>query len=223
MILNDWADVDRALEKLGRLELGAAEIASEAGRELYDILSRYCAQLAAVQEERGRIESAVTAFCMVRKDEFAKKRSKQLVFGRIAFRVAERIEVPEGLERTVIATLKMLGCEECIETKERLDRNALKKLSDQELARCGVRHAREDHFRIEPNLETVSERMGKSLQAPRFDIDIEKLARSVRPAGERRPEDETRNDTSPKRAALDRGESPQGGCALNISEPKGMF
>ena len=202
MILNDWADVDRAMEKIGRLELGAAEIASEAGRELYDVLGRYCGELAAVQDEKARIESRITAFCLARKDEFAKKRSKQLYFGRIAFRVAERIEVPEGLERTVIATLKMLGREDCIETKERLDRNALRKLPDHELARCGARHVREDHFRIEPNLETVSESMGKKLLLPRFDVDLEKLAKSVRPVGEHRPGEQAGPDEPTAQAAL---------------------
>ena len=181
MILNDWQDVDGAVEQIGRIEIESGALASEMGHELYAVLGRYSKELAALGEKKREIESAVGSFCLLRKSEFAKKRSKQLIFGKIAFRVAERIAIPEGFEQTVIATLKMLGRDECIEIKERLDRNGLKKLGDDELARCGARRVKEDHFRIEPNLDAVSEKLGKSLSFPQFEVDVEKLARSVRP------------------------------------------
>ena len=161
LIVGNWNCVDKALEEIGMIDLGMSEISSSLGRRLHELLDEYSPKLSNLTERRQAIESAVESFCLLNKSEFAKKRSKQFHYGRISFRTAERIEVPEGLEDAAIATLKKLGFSECVETRERLDRNALKKLSDSDLTRCGIHRAKEDHFRIDPDTKIISERFGR--------------------------------------------------------------
>ncbi|MEM5788858.1 MAG: host-nuclease inhibitor Gam family protein [Syntrophobacteraceae bacterium] len=174
-----WLDVENALEQIGLLDLESSEVTSTLGRKLYDVLGEHSKRLNELAAERACLETAIQSFCLQNKSEFAKKRSRQMQFGRIAFRVAERIEIPDSLQAAVIATLKKFGFTDCIEIKERLDRAALKKLSDTDLARCGVKRVREDHFRIAPDLALISEQVGQKLSEPEFAIDLEKLSRMV--------------------------------------------
>lgn len=180
--LADWSDVDRLLEAMGRLDLELAGVEAEMGERLYDLMERYAAKLAALRENRTAIEELATGFCMQRKDEFAKIRSRQFTFGRIAFRVAESIEITKGMEDVVIATLRRLGWDKCIEIKEKVDKNALKKLSDLDLARCGASRRTEDHFRVEPNLDLVAERIGATRTRPAVTVDLEKLTGAIKAA-----------------------------------------
>jgi len=180
-MIGNWNNVDKALEEIGIIDLGIGEIASSLGRRLHEILAEHSRELSDLTERRRGLEAAVESFCLINKGEFEKKRSRQFHHGRISFRMAERIEVSEELEDAAIATLKKLGFLECVETRERLDRNALKKLSDSDLARCGIRRTKEDHFRIDPDLKLISEKIGtKDPAAQLFLVDMEKLAKAVK-------------------------------------------
>lgn len=178
MNIKDWADVEGALENIGMLDLRISELSSALGRKLYELLGEYSGEISELGNRRSSIESAVQLFCLLSKSEFAKKRSKRFHYGRIAFRTAERIEIPDELQSAAAATLKKLGFSECIEIRERLDKGALKRLSDADLARCGIKRLREDHFRVEPDLNLISEKVGKKdAPAQAFAVDLEKLAR----------------------------------------------
>ncbi len=176
--VREWADIEGALEEIGMLDLEISELSSALGRKLYDLLGEYSGAISELGARRTSIESTVQLFCLVNKSEFAKKRSRRFQYGRIAFRTAERIEIPDELQAAAAATLKKLGFSECIETRERLDKGALKRLSDADLARCGIKRLREDHFRVEPDLNLISQKLGKrDLEVRPFAFDIEKLAR----------------------------------------------
>lgn len=182
MLISNWTDVDAALERLGMLDLEISEVSAALGRKLYELLGEHAQKLAGLKEDRHGIESSVESFCLLHKSDFAKKRSRKLFFGKIAFRVAERIEIPEEFEEAAIATLKKLGLSDCIEIRERIDRNALKRLPDADLARCGIRRDREDHFRIEPDIEVLCEKLGKK-NCSGYTVDVDKLSKLVKQKG----------------------------------------
>lgn len=178
--LKDWEEVEGVLEEIGLLDLAVSELSSALGRKLYELLGEYSPRISELSARRGGLESTVQQFCLSHKSDFAKKRSRQLRYGRIAFRLAERIDIPDEFQQSAIATLKKLGLTDCIETRERLDRSALKKLSDADLARCGIKRTREDHFRVEPDLKLISEKAGRrECSVPSFSVDLEKLAKLV--------------------------------------------
>lgn len=178
--LDSWSDVDATLEEMGRIDLEIAEVEADLGLRLYDLINAYGDRLSSLRTTRSALESLIAAYCLQRKQEFAKKRSRQFTFGKIAFRVAEKIEIPSGLEGTVIATLKRLGFGDCVEIREKIDRGALRRLPDVDLARCGVRRVREDHFRIEPNLEHACGEAGGDRAPVAFSVDLERLSGAVK-------------------------------------------
>lgn len=181
--ISDWTDVDRALEQVGLLDLEIGELSSHLGRKIYDIIGESSGEIADLRKRQQAVESSIESFCRENKAEFSQKRSRQLRYGKIAFRVSERIEVPEELEDSVIAALKRLGYSACIELRERIDKNSLKKLSDGDLARCGIRRSREDHFRIEPDIKLIANSAGRKTASENFSIDLQKLEKSIKRNG----------------------------------------
>ena len=178
--IGDWADVDTALEEIGRVSVEILALEAELGRQIIDLASRYGSSLDALLLRRNGLESLIGGFCTAHRQEFNEKRSRQFTFGRIAFRLSEKIEVPDGLESVAIWTLKGLGWFECVDVKEGLNRNALKKLTDEQLAQCGLRRAVTDRLRIEPNLRLAAERSGKTSGSQAFSVDRHKLSGAVK-------------------------------------------
>ncbi|MCE5242481.1 MAG: host-nuclease inhibitor Gam family protein [Syntrophobacteraceae bacterium] len=174
----NWKDVDGILEQMGRLDLEIGIETAGLAEKLYTLVSEHVAELADLKEKRNALELTVNAFCTLHKSEFAKKRSRQLAFGKIAFRVSERMEFPSDLEAVVISTLKRLGHTDCVNVKETVDKTAVKALEDNELTKCGIRRAKEDHFRIEPNLQVVAEHLGSDLP-PSTRLDLDKIAKLI--------------------------------------------
>ncbi len=178
--LQDWPDVDGVLEVMGRVDLDLALLEAEMGQELYDLVQDYASRMNELRSVREIMQAMVTSFCLARKGEFAKKRSKQLAYGKIAFRVAEKIDVPKNKEGIVIAALKSLGWSECIRVEEKVDKPALKKLPDNDLAKCGVYRRREDHFRIEPDLDLIAGQTGKDRPKPTVLMDLDKISGALK-------------------------------------------
>lgn len=175
-----WDDVDVLLEAMGRIDLELALIDTDYGTRLMDLLSEYRDRVAGPAAERRGIEEAVREFCGRHKAEFAKKRSRQLYYGKVGYRVAERIAIPKGKEDIVVKTLLALGLTECLRTTVRPDLEAMRKLTDADLARCGARREKTDHFKIEPNLEAVAKKTGKAIDlGARPAIDLGKLAGAI--------------------------------------------
>lgn len=164
--IENWNDIDLALFEIARRSLEAAALEADLGLEIQQVRGRYEGRIEALRAEREEIEGRVAAFCLARREEFSGKRSRRLRFGRIGFRASERIDVPRELEETVLETLKSLGFSDCVERRERLDRNAMKRLGEADLARCGARRVKEDHVRIEPDLDLASARLRASAAAP---------------------------------------------------------
>ncbi|MEM5786901.1 MAG: host-nuclease inhibitor Gam family protein [Syntrophobacteraceae bacterium] len=178
MEINNWKDMDGVLEEMGLLDLEAGILTSVLAEKLYRLVSEHAAELAPLKEKRQELEKLASAFCTLHKAEFAKKRSRQFTFGKIAFKVAERIEFPSDLEEVVLSTLKRLGHTECINVKETVDKTAVRALEDNELAKCGIQRKKDDHFRIEPNLQTIAENIGKVYPSP-AKLDLAKLTKLI--------------------------------------------
>jgi len=179
MRIDNWADIDAALRELGEIDLELGLMTAGLAIRLRDAILESYSDIESLKTRRLEIEMVVDEFCAMRKDEFAKKRSKVLVFGKIAYRVAERIEFDSVLESAVIATLRKLGHIDCINVRENVDKSAVKVLDDAELARCGIRRRKEDHFRVEPNLKMIAETIGRDCPVSTPGIDMEKIIKLI--------------------------------------------
>lgn len=181
--IQTWADVNAVLAVLGGLDIEIAMKQAELGRQLYDLIESYDKLLGPKRAEREALHERIELYCKSRKPDFAKVRSKKLAFGKVAFKVSEKIVIPKELEPVVIATLRKLGWESCLIETVKIDKQALKKMTDNDLAKCSIKRQKEDSFRIEPNLEAVAESVGISIVTDALDqvvLDMEKLGEAVK-------------------------------------------
>jgi len=176
--VKSWLEIDGLLGDLGKVDLEIARVQGEIGLKIHELIEQYRGRLQTLKAKREAIRATIEAFCVERKEEFLKKRSRQFTFGKIAWRLSEEIDIPKGLEKVVLATVKKLGWDECVRVKEELDKNALKKLDDKELLKIGVQKRKKDNFRIEPNLEMIAEQVGVNM--PHIWADVERVSRAIK-------------------------------------------
>ncbi len=181
--ISDWKDIDAALEEMGLLDIEIGVHTASLAERLYAALKDHAEIIGSLKADRKGLEERVNAFCLANKSEFAKRRSKVFTFGKVAFKVSEKITYDEAMEAVIISVLRKLGHVDCVNVKESIDKNAAKILDDNELARCGLKRSKEDNFRILPNISAIAQKAGKEYteSAP---LDIDKLAKLVPAVGE---------------------------------------
>lgn len=138
-----WAEVDEALRRLGqlsrRLERAEAELAERVAR-LKEISQE---RLGPLETERAELERRVEEFTRARRAELT-GRSLELTHGRVGFRTATRISLPDPEE--ALARLKRLGLAGCVRVKESVDLAALRRLPPATLAEVGAERHRQERF-----------------------------------------------------------------------------
>lgn len=154
--MESWDEVNDALKEMARLrvKVNAAEAkmnerinaAKETAAHVTDHWLRRYAEL----------EEAVESYCKANKAEFARRRTKSLFFGEVRYRVSTKIMLMSGAE-AVLEALRKLGLTQYIRTKEEVDKDAMKALDDNTLAKVGACRATTDTITVEPDLMKVEE------------------------------------------------------------------
>lgn len=159
MTINSWNDVDTAIKKIGELNIAITHIEGEATLKTNAIKEEAKAQAQPLNDELESLTKLVEAYCECNKAEFAKKRSKELVFGVVAYRLVTSVSIPRAAAKleALIKSIKAFGLNCCLKTVEMVDKEALAELQDGDLVKLGLKRSVRDSFRIEPNIEKIRE------------------------------------------------------------------
>lgn len=153
-IYKNWYDVDRALKKLGSLEIEKSRIEGEQTLAINKIKEGYTARGEEIVAEQKRIKTEITRFCEENKDAFLSKRSKKLNFGTIGYRVSESVKYDN--ENLVIKMLKSLNFDFCLKITEKVEKDKLKELDSTTLTKLGVQIVKKDGISIEPDIAQIA-------------------------------------------------------------------
>jgi phage host-nuclease inhibitor protein Gam len=155
--IRNWDEVDSTLKRLAELEVGIAKIAGDVTVKTNEIKEAGKDKAAPLQVEKEALEKQITLFCEANKHEFADKRSKELNFGTIGFRISTKLNLPRAKEKidALIKTIKALGLKDCITYTETIDKDRVADLDDKTFARIGITRVVKDNFRIEPRIEEI--------------------------------------------------------------------
>ena len=149
--ITDWAAADDVLKQIGDMmmsitqaEVTAKDAIDEARAELAEIVNPINETIAAQIE---RLE----AFAAARTEDFGSDRSRKLNFGVLGWRKSTSIAVKKN---TLELIKEVFGknSDIYIRTKEEVDKTALAKLTDEELAGVGAKRKVTDDFFAEPAL-----------------------------------------------------------------------
>ena len=94
MELKSFEDVDMNLKRLCEIEVAIAHIEGEVTLACNKIKEEYKPQVESLNNEANFIRAEIECFCESHKADFADKRSKELVFGIIGYRLSKSVSIP---------------------------------------------------------------------------------------------------------------------------------
>jgi len=155
--IKTWEDVDLALKELGELEIKKNLVEGVLNETIAKAKAEAKEELEPVIKRAKELTKMIEIFAASKKDEFAKKRSKELTFGKVGFRLVTSVPVPRDKQRVeaLIKSLKAFGLDDCVIYEEKPNKDKLKELDDSTLAKLGLEKKVKDSFRVEPFLEKI--------------------------------------------------------------------
>ncbi len=158
---------DAALLELAKIDREVQLLELAMNEEIASAKAKADAQAAPLRERRALLEAALSAFATASKDElFKKKKSRALLHGVLGFRASSKLTTLAGFSwAKVLVAIQDMGTSledwaifgSCVRPKYEVDKEAVKKLPENEMARIGCKVKSEDEFFYELKAETVAE------------------------------------------------------------------
>lgn len=144
-VLESWAEVDEHLEQLAHVRRQVAEFEGQINEQIDALRSQLKEYATPLLETEKQLELEVEQFLVAHQQEFDKVRTRELAHGKCGFRRSEVIDFkPKLRAENVIGLCKEHGHLECVKVKESVDKEALGKLTNEELSLVGCRRVPKD-------------------------------------------------------------------------------
>ncbi len=147
----DWQEADDLLCRLGEAINTIAALHADADVRINQIKASLSVQVDNIKETIGQITRSLERFAAAHKEEFGASRSRRLNFGVLGWRKSSRIIVAKD---TLNRIRNVFGrrAAELLHIKESIDKEALAKLTDEELRAVSAKRKIVDAFFVEPDL-----------------------------------------------------------------------
>lgn len=156
VIIKDTKELNKICEQMCAAQLELDSINTQLAVDVNTLKAE--AKEAARQpiEKLKAYEKAIKDFTDKNKGLFAKKRSLEVDFATLAFRVSSSCPLPRNKEdlANLISTIEAFNLP-CVMTEKKVDREALLELNDTTLAKLGLKRNVKDSLNIKLNLEKI--------------------------------------------------------------------
>jgi phage host-nuclease inhibitor protein Gam len=138
--LATWEEVDEALGQLAELERQITELELQANERIDAVKAQLEEHSEPLRDAHKRSAARVDAWLRANRAAFSKERSKEGRFGSAGFRLSSSLTfAAKTREPDVLQALRGLGLHQCIRVTEKLDKNTAGQLTDDTLAKVGLR------------------------------------------------------------------------------------
>lgn len=154
-LLNSFDEVDTCLMEIGKIDRDLALLEASQNEQIEKIKEQTKLAARPLQDKKTGLEMAIKEFCSANVVEFVKVKTRVLTFGDVGFRTSTKIAI-----KSVANTLQLLkdfALTKCIRVKEEPDKEAMKELTDQQLADVGAARKVENVFGYTVNVEKIRE------------------------------------------------------------------
>lgn len=147
-----WGDANEHVRRVGDLTMKITAAEHKAADDINE--AKACLEIAVkpLQQEIDTYIRSLEAFAAAHKDDFGKERSKKLNFGLLGWRKSTSVTIKKTTLEKIKEVFAKAKAAMCIITKETVSKEALAKLTDEELASVGARREVKDDFFVEPDL-----------------------------------------------------------------------
>lgn len=150
--ISNFEEADKALQQLGDLQLAINQAEHTAKTKINEAKDDMLETTKPLQEQIKQHVRALEVFASANKKAFGKARSKKLLNGKLGWRKSTSISIKKTtleLIKKVFSRKKALSL---IIVKESIDKNAVAKLTDEQLVSINARRENKDVFYAEPDL-----------------------------------------------------------------------
>lgn len=154
IVLHSWQECDDALRTIGENNRDIRAIEGVMNEQISAAKSIAVEKARPLKEENAELELAIRDYATEHKEDLGGRKSKVLTFGTISFRRSTKISLPSAKEKlaAIIARLRTLGMDDCINRPAaKVDKEALKKYSEEQITEAGATLTVEDVFGYEIN------------------------------------------------------------------------
>lgn len=145
----NWDEVNEAMKRLAELNVNKNKLEAYTNERIDKVKAEANLQVEPILKEIKDIEKDITRFAEQHKEEFTKKRTKILNFGKISFRYTKSFKIPNV--DSAINALKSFALDEYLRIKEELNKETLTGLDVKTLAKCNIFVTYKDKITIEPD------------------------------------------------------------------------
>ncbi|MCE5184960.1 MAG: host-nuclease inhibitor Gam family protein [Planctomycetaceae bacterium] len=149
--ISGWGEADEHLKTIGDLQLQIQQAEADATQQINVIKAELKTTTESITADIKLHVKSLQAFCANHQDDFGKARSRQLQFGVVGWRASTAIKIcQDAVDR--LKTVFGKKAEPYIRVKEEADKEALAKLTDEQLAAVGCKRENRDVFYAEPDV-----------------------------------------------------------------------
>jgi len=150
--VKDWDHADRMVKEVGEHHAAIESLQIKAQEEIDKIKEDLKDAVEPIQEEAKTLASSLKAFCVTHKRQFIQARSKKLNFGKVGFHKSTSIRIKKDTTLELIKSVySRRRAKQYILVSESVSKDALARLTDEQLAEVGARRIVKDDFFVEPN------------------------------------------------------------------------
>lgn len=147
-----WAHADKLLREIGDAQLAIQAAEARAAGVIGNVKSGLADESKPHQDRITQITKSIEAFATCHRKDFGDKKSKDLTFGTLGWRLSKSISVSTKNTLELIKQVFKRRAKQYIHVTEKPDKEALAKLKDEQLAAVKARRTVKDDFFVEPKL-----------------------------------------------------------------------
>lgn len=164
LVVPDRNETQEELRKYVEAESKLQKIEAELELKIQKIKDEYSSDIAELQTTMQTASKKIELFALNNKEDlFSKKRSLEMPFGTIGYRVGQwKVAVGRGLSNKVVGLVEMAGLNDLVRTKKELDKEEIIRRREEtelmgKLNMLGVEVKQDEKFFIEPNKENLKD------------------------------------------------------------------
>ena len=150
--ISGWPAADQLLCELGEIQMKITAAEHEAADDVKEIKLELEGKVNPLQDRRDYVVKSLEEFALGHTKDFGESRSRKLNFGILGWRLSSAIEIAGTTLERIKQFFSSSKQKECIRIKESVDKEALAKFTDDELATVKARRKTRDAFFVEPIL-----------------------------------------------------------------------
>lgn len=147
-----WLRADELLREMADAQLAIQAAESEAAETINDAKAFLADATKPHHEQIKTITLSLEAFATHSRHDFEGKKTKTLNFGTLGWRLSKSIRIKKDVTLELIKQVFKRRAKQYIHIKETPDREAMAKLTDEQLAEVQARRDVKDGFFVEPKL-----------------------------------------------------------------------